>query len=231
MKLPTCRDLRARFDSWNLPPRRQGKRPTCSVFAVAGALEYALAARQDRGIRLSVEFLNWAGHRSTDRTADGGFFSELWDGFAADGICPEATLPYRARYEAALDPGPAARAAARAYRDTGFQLHWIKRWDVATGLSEAELTAIRATIAAGWPVCGGLRWPRGAGWRINLLQGCAPEKVYDGHSVLLVGYRDHAADPGGGLLWFRNSAGDGRDGEMSYAYAAAYMNDAAWIGG
>jgi len=28
---------------------------------------------------------------------------------------------------------------------------------------------------------------------------------------------------------FRNTAGDGRDGSMPYAYAKAFMNDAAWV--
>lgn len=53
-------DLRPLFDRWDLPPRAQGDRNTCSVFAVTGAIEFALAEKQGRGTRLSVEFLNWA---------------------------------------------------------------------------------------------------------------------------------------------------------------------------
>jgi len=55
--------------------------------------------------------------------------------------------------------------------------------------------------------------------------------VFDGHSVLIVGYRDDAQQPGGGLFLVRNSGGDGSDGALSYAYVQDYMNDAAWIGG
>ena len=58
---------------------------------------------------------------------------------------------------------------------------------------------------------------------------CPPEEVFDGHSVLLVGYHDDPQQPGGGIFAIRNSDGDGSDGFMPYAYAAAYMNDAAWI--
>ncbi len=51
----------------------------------------------------------------------------------------------------------------------------------------------------------------------------------DGHSVLLVGYRDDKTQPGGGVFLIRNSAGPSRDGMMTYEYVRAYLNDAAWI--
>ncbi len=41
---------------------------------------------------------------------------------------------------------------------------------------------------------------------------CPADSVYDGHSVLLVGYRNDPAQPWGGVFLFRNTAGDGRDG-------------------
>jgi hypothetical protein len=47
--------------------------------------------------------------------------------------------------------------------------------------------------------------------------------------VLLVGYRDDSAQPGGGVFIFRNTSGAARDGFMPYIYARAYMNDAAWV--
>ena len=58
---------------------------------------------------------------------------------------------------------------------------------------------------------------------------CAPEAVFDGHSLLIVGYREDAAQPGGGLLLFRNSGGGGQDGAMPCDYARLFLNDAAWI--
>jgi len=44
--LPSSVDLRPFFDKWGLTPRTQGKRGTCSVFAVVGALEFAAAKQQ-----------------------------------------------------------------------------------------------------------------------------------------------------------------------------------------
>ncbi len=51
----------------------------------------------------------------------------------------------------------------------------------------------------------------------------------DGHSVLLVGFRNDGTQPGGGVFLIRNSAGPSRDGMMTYDYVRAYLNDAAWI--
>jgi hypothetical protein len=226
---PKSVDLRPLLEEWGLPARRQGPRGTCSVFTVVGALEYALAKREGRGTRLSVEFLNWAGHRAINRTADGGFFSELWQGYEKYGICAEGELPYRESYDAALEPERRVLEHARKRQTAGLRLHWIKEWDVKSGLADAQLEAIKQVLARQWPVCGGFRWPKQARWEEGVLQMCPPEAVFDGHSVLLVGYRDDARQPGGGVFLIRNSGGDGSDGALPYAYVQAYMNDAAWI--
>lgn len=227
--LPAAIDLRPVFRNWGLARRPQGGRGTCSVFTVVGGLEYALANQSRRGTPLSVEFLNWASNQATTNQADGGFFSDLWTGFLAHGICAEADLPYRPSYDAAMKPDPAARDAARSRRDAGLRWHWIKPWDVTTGLTDAEFTGIKRTLAAQWPVCGGFRWPKREQWQDGLLAMVPPEAVFDGHSVLLVGYRDDAAAPGGGVFLIRNSGGGEPDGALSYAYVRAYMNDAGWI--
>jgi hypothetical protein len=60
--MPRSIDLRPVFDRWALRARRQGDRPTCTAFTVVGALEHAVASKEQHGVRLSVEFLNWAAH-------------------------------------------------------------------------------------------------------------------------------------------------------------------------
>jgi len=227
--LPKSVDLRPSFQQWGLGTRQQGTRGTCSVFALTAALEYAVARKQGRGTRLSVEFLNWAGHRATNRSADGGFFHELWKGFESYGICPEEEMPYQPRFDPDLQPTEAARLRAKEALALGLQLRWIKEWDVRTGLTDAQFEAIKRALRRKRPVCGGLRWPRQERWAQNILQMCPPEGVFDGHSVLLVGYTDDASQPGGGVFLIRNSGGDGRDGALPYAFVRAYLNDAAWI--
>ncbi len=227
--LPAKVDLRSKFDQWGLPPRNQGSRPTCSVFTFTGELEFAVANAQQRGERLSVEFLNWAANQTGRGARDGGFFSDMWAGFAMHGICPETQMPYQAAFNATNSPSTEVQAEAKAKLALGLHLHWIKKWNVDTGLSNDEFAGIKQTLNAGWPVCGGFRWPKQDKWQDDVLQMCPPEDVFDGHSVLLVGYRDDSAQPGGGVFIFRNTNRGGRDGFLPYAYAQAYLNDAVWI--
>lgn len=223
-------DLRPVFQRWNLTPRAQGPRGTCSVFAVTQAIEYAAAVRSGDGVRLSPEFLNWASNDALKSAQDGGFFSDLWKGYLAHGVCPDSDLPYGATFDPSLRPSEAAVEDARRLREAKLTLNWIKAWDVKTGLTPEHMAAIKTAIACEWPVCAGLRWPKKAHYTGRVLDMAAPEDVFDGHSVLFVGYRDDARSPGGGVFFLRNSGSASDDEEMTYEYAMAYTNDAAWIG-
>ncbi len=228
-ELPATIDLRSTFQRLGLGPRVQGARPTCSVFTVTGALEFAAARHAGQCPRLSVEFLNWTANQVRGHEGDGGFFSDLWKGFEKYGICAEKEMPYQPRFEAGLHPNDSTLAEAKTRLAMGLRLHWVKEWDVNTGLTDAELTGIKRALARGWPVCAGSRWPKQERWADDVLQMCSADAVRDGHSVLLVGYRDDATQPGGGVFIFRNTSHDGRDGFMPYAYARQYVNDAAWV--
>ena len=227
--LPAFVDLRPGLEKWGLVARQQGKRGTCSVFALTSALEFAAANKQCHGERFSIEFLNWAANRIAGENKDGAFFSDLWKAFAVYGICSEKTMPYRAEFDPALAPAPEVLAEAKTRLALGLRHHWIKEWNVKTGLSDEQLRAIKCTLSQGWPVCGGLRWPKQPKWTDGVLGLCPADAVYDGHSVLLVGYRDDASQPGGGVFLFRNTNKDGPEGSMPYTYAWTYMNDAVWI--
>jgi hypothetical protein len=227
--LPPAVDVSANLNDWGIPTRAQGNRPTCSVFTVVGALEYAIASRDGRGTSLSVDFLNWASKDATGRQEDGGFFWQLWNGYQAHGICEESDMPYQLPYDPERVPSEAARERAKRFRGLAEGVRWIKEWNPNTGVTEEQLTEIKRTIADGLPVCGGFRWPKNAEWTDGVLDMRAPEDVFDGHSVLLVGYRDDESQPGGGIFLIRNSGGPSRDGALSYEYVSAFMNDALVI--
>jgi hypothetical protein len=227
--LPASADLRPQLDRWGFAPRSQGKRGTCSVFAVTGALEYAATSQGQPAQRFSPEFLNWAANQVVGVAKDGGFFSDLCRGFARYGICADNAMPYEKAFEPALAPGAPVLADAKARLALGVLLHWIKEWDIKTGLTDAQLLEIRRTLSRGWPVCAGMRWPKQAQWSNNILQMCPAQDVFDGHSVLLVGYRDDSGQPGGGVLIFRDSGSGGRDASLPYLYASSYINDALWF--
>jgi hypothetical protein len=222
-------DLRPMFEKWRLTVRGQGARPTCSVFTVAGALEFAASQKLQRTERLSVEYLNWASNDAVGHAQDGGFFSDLWKGFDRHGICPEEAMPYAETFRRSTAPAAPALNAAKELTAIGLHLHWIKEWNVQTGLTPDQMDSIRNTIASGWPVCGGFRWPKKEQWKENVLQMCDAADVFDGHSVLLVGYKIDTRFPGGGAFLFRNPNGTGSENWMPYAYAVDFMNDAAWI--
>jgi len=227
--LPASADLRPALVEYGFTPTEQGARNTCSVFAMRGALEFAVAKREGHCPRLSVEFLNWAANKAGGNNKDGGFFSEMWKGFAAYGICTDAELPYNVKFEPSLTPPPAAMSDAKTRLSPGLRLHWIKEWDLKTGLTEAHAASIKHILNTGWPVAGGFRWPKEPKWTNHVLQMCGPDAVRDGHSVLLVGYKDDPTQPGGGVFILRNTSSPLNDGLMPYAYARAYMNDAVWI--
>ena len=160
-------DLRPSLEAYGITARVQEKRGTCSVFALTQAIEFALAKEKGPGPRLSVEFLNWASNSATGDTEDGGFFSDLWRGFEAYGICTEDKMPYRTSYDAKAVPDSAARSDAARRREAGLRLHWIKKWDPKRGVNKGELRRIRNTLASGWPVSGGFLWPKKQVWKLR----------------------------------------------------------------
>ena len=197
---------------------------------MTSALEFALARQHGETPRLSVEFLNWAANATGPDDQDGGFFSDLWKGYATHGICTEKELPYEAKFDLKLRPGTNQIAQAKQRIEGGLKLHWIKEWDVKTGLTDEHFKGIQQMLKSGWPVCAGMRWPIQARWEGEVLQMCRPDEVVDGHSVLLVGFRDDASQSGGGVFLCRNTGGSGKDAAIPYAYIREYVNDAAWVG-
>lgn len=226
----TTVDLRGELERMKLPPRAQGDRNTCSVFAIVGAMEYALAVSDGHGGRLSIEYLNWASNRVVGKAEDGSFFSDLWKGFTRYGACPESDMPYDPTgFDASRRPSRTVRLAARKTLQCELELHWIKPWDPHKGLSDEQFAAVKQVLRDKWPVCGGFLWPKQATWTNGVLDMPPREDVRDGHSVLLVGYHDDPNQPGGGYFIVRDSGKRRLGNKMSYEYVRAYMNDAVWI--
>ncbi len=200
--LPVMVDLRPEFGKWRLSIKRQGARNTCGVFAVSGALEFALAKKLDRGVRLSEEYLNWSANVASGDGQDGATYSELVDGFNRWGICRETIMPYAPNYNAFNGPGAAAMDDAQNIWKMGFQRHWIMR---GRRVTITDLIEVKKILSSGYPVCGESE-----------------------HCLLLVGYQDDPRSPGGGTFLTRNSA-TVRYETMSYAEAAQKFYSLLWI--
>lgn len=205
--LPSTVDLRDQFEQWGLGPRRQGRRPTCSVFTVAGALEFALAKENRQGVELSVEYLNWASNRALGvRPRDRGqFFHNLLRAYQHFGVCDERLMPYQWKFDSQVTPSKEARANAEKIRSSEVTVHWINPLKRERGLTDSQFQQVKQTLVQGWPVAAGAA-----------------------HSRLLVGYRDDPQQPGGGVFLTKDS-GKGKFAKVSYQFVKEKVGDVFWI--
>ncbi|HXY33553.1 MAG TPA: C1 family peptidase [Planctomycetaceae bacterium] len=230
--LPAKVDLKPQLQDFGLTARQQGNRDDCSLFAITGVVEYERARHLSKSPeRLSEEFLIWASDKASGEPGDQAMFWKAVAGLNAFGICSEELMPYGKKPRPQQRPSPQAVAEARELAER-WQVAWIKRWSVDRRLTDHQLLEIKHALAQGHPVACGLRWPKELKGSA-LLKVPAPNQVFDGHSIMFVGYEDDPGKPGGGAFVFRNSAGPnwGQQGYglISYAYAKAYANDALWL--
>jgi hypothetical protein len=207
--LPASVDLRSTLLELGLSPRPQGGRGTCSVFTTCSALEFALAKQSGRAVRMSPEYLNWAGAKFSGRPSDGNFFHNAIGGWERWGMCSEDLMPYAGTYDAGREPSPEAAAAAEKvrYRAEGaVVVRWIVPWKPDRfGVNDEQFDEIRGVLAKGYPVAAG-----------------------SGHSRLLVGYRDDDAAAGGGVFITLDSALNRFD-EVTYEFVRKDVADVFWV--
>jgi hypothetical protein len=235
-------DLRTEIASFGIPVRDQGARNTCSVFAVTFLHEYMwskyyqLMGKNIINLDFSEEYLNFVSNYVLGEWADGGFFDELNTGYQKGGFIGEIYVPYQQTfipYSSSMETK--IPIASNNLKQGRFWQNFLKAWNVNTGLSPQQLADLTALLKKGVPVAAGLRWAKPGKFAIEEVSGIPLMKmvgandVYDGHSIVFVGYKQSKAFPGGGYLIFRNSWGTGFGeqgyGYMSFEYASAYTND------
>ncbi len=229
-------NLRPLFDEYGLTIRDQSGRGTCSVFAIVGLMEFEYAHLLGQKVNLSVEYLNWASNQVTGETEDGSFFSDALKGLLKYGICEDSLFPYYSRnYTKKVEPSAAALKDGKKRREA--RIDWIKQWNPNFGMSGDQILQVKAQIRAGHPVAIGFQWPKGEGDYRRVVDGIMTvpprEGVFDGHSIIMVGYQDDPKISGGGWFLFRNSHGinygDGGYGKMPYEYLSKYANDGVTV--
>ena len=224
------KDLRPLFEKYGISVKNQGSRGTCSIFALVGLIEFERANVLQDSLPLSVEYLNWAANQVEGVMADGSFFNYAMEGMEKYGICADDYMPYACRFSEKAEPSEVAKKDAVA-RKTGKPI-WIKHWDPNTGITKEQLEQIKHLLDNNHPVAIGFQWPKQAEncSEHGELKVVERKEVFDGHSVLIVGYQTNPEKPGGGCLIFKNSHGenfgDNGYGYIPYAYAFLYANDA-----
>lgn len=227
-------DLRPKIDLQQLPVRDQGgTRGTCSVHALAFCQEFMTSTKlNQKGLNYSVEYLNWAGNMAAGKPYfDGGFFADLDKGYQTYGEVTEQACPYQVSFNPNWAPPPTTVTIGKqAPRHIAT---FIKAWDNSKGASPAQLEEAISNLKAQRPVAVGVLWPLTFGTQeidgVDVMKVPARPAAFDGHSVVLVGFRRDVKFPGGGYFIFRNSWsktwGDAGYGYMPFQYVLSLAND------
>ena len=139
-----------------LVTRVQGKRDTCSLFAITAVAEMECARQSpQRPRRLSEEFLIWAGNEASGLKGDQAMFYKAVNGLNRFGICTEEMMPY-------VDASdPARRPSAKALADARERSRAGRSMDPALGpQAAADQGAVAGHQARTGPgTSGGVRLP------------------------------------------------------------------------
>jgi len=195
-------DLRPVYNDLGLFLKDQGRRPSCSVFAVVSALEYESGIRNGTATRLSEEFLIWA-MRSLHPgipVDDGYHFREVITALQTYGVPPFEVMPNTfGKGIDEIQPTKSAIQAAEAGRTV--TPVWFRADDPHL------LERIIGALNQGKPVIIGIRWPNWRTfWDTNLLHRQTPMQDA-AHAVTLIGYRKHQDSLDDMRFIFRNSFG------------------------
>ncbi|WP_404421734.1 C1 family peptidase [Nibricoccus sp. IMCC34717] len=200
----TSVDLRPALRDFGMWIKNQGPQPSCSVYAILGAVEYQYAQKIGKPVRFDPQGLLDATEAVTKRrrfadaadpAADAGFtLPEVVDAIRKHGLRVSEEYLQETLHR---DP-EAAAATLPAPRVT---LHFLPDTD----RSVAMLNLVHA-LNAGLPVPIGLRFPTQRAAKSGYLdtQPVSPE---GGHAVTLVGYECPDGKPESLVFLFRNSWG------------------------
>ena len=195
-------DLRPTYRDMGLFSKDQGRRPSCSVFAVVSALEYESGLQNGTPERLSEEFLIWAMRKMHPGIPvdDGYHFREVISALQAYGVPPFELMPNTIG-KSIEDIQPTSEAIAAAEPRRSVATVWFRADDPQL------LERIVGALNHGKPVIIGIRWPNWRTfWDTNLLHKQTPMEDA-GHAVTLVGYRKSGASLDEMRFIFRNSFG------------------------
>jgi hypothetical protein len=184
-------------------PQQQGKRDTCLAFAVVALYQHATGDLSD----LSEQFVYWASKERDGMPNIRGTRPDVALEVLRDmGVCTEAIWPYESRNIAGNEgQGPPPDGAAEQAR--------LRRILAFSCLANRNYRQIKAALADGTLVLVGLptyeHWNNS--WQARVLgrvrQPLPGEAERGGHAMVVVGYRDDPAVPGGGYFIVRNSWG------------------------
>lgn len=232
--------LQADYIRLNLSVKNQGRRPSCSIYAIVGALEFQNAQLNGTLEKLSEEYLLWATRHSLGRTVESSHLPRDANGeplrdlgytlpsvitaLQTYGIPTQDEMPSQlgVASESIERPPPELIGRARSRR-----LVFIAALPGAT--AEARTFALVHALNAGFPVPAGLRWPHENSIQAGILGAQRPLSGV-GHAVTFVGYHCETGRAEDAWFVFKNSYGprwgQGGYGRASWRYLSQNLLDA-----
>lgn len=212
-------DLRSRFFEYGLYPKDQGRRPSCSVFAVVSALEFQNAALVGQPEKFSEEYLIWATRRVLGQTRpadvaqttagedpvtaqDAGFsLAEVVTALRTYGVPRQSDMPntFGSSMRDIAEPDRRLVEQARSVRQVS--IHRIPARENAQAIN-----GLVHALNAGVPPVIGLSWPHERSINNGYLSRQQPVEGY-AHAVTLVGYRCESGRIEDAVFIFKNSWG------------------------
>jgi hypothetical protein len=238
-------DLRADFQSLNLGAKSQGRRPSCAIHAVVGALEYGNSRVVGRVERYSEDYLIWATRRVTGRidiqdmnTQDSAIFTAFFDqvGFKLGevltalrnyGIPTAEEMPNTidSRMSQIPEPSPDVIQAAKEKRRVHVQ-------ELPGPSRHVLVDNIIHVLNESVPVVVGFAWPSTRDSTKSSIGGQDPVSPHR-HAVTIVGYITDNGERDGVRFFFRNSWGqewgDNGYGAVSLTYLEKSVMGAAVV--
>ncbi|TAG32804.1 MAG: hypothetical protein EAZ36_01715 [Verrucomicrobia bacterium] len=224
----------------NVGIKNQGRRPSCSVFAIVSALEFQNAQLTGQMEKLSEEYLIWATRRSLGLTGPDGLVARASDGEPLDdagyslpsvisalqtfGIPNYDDMPNQLAYWPDNVPSPSDEVMARARERRMVFISPLPGRD-----AETRVLALIHALNEGFPVPAGLRWPH---WRTIPRGMLTTQRPLEGaaHAITFIGYQTPTGRLEDTVFLFKNSYGprwgQGGYGRATWAYLANNLLDA-----
>jgi len=231
-------DLRPEYVDMELIVKNQGRRPSCSVFAVVSALEFENARRTGEAVKFSEEYLIWATRKvlgllnlpplsaalpgeAEELDRDAGFgLLEVVQALRAYGVASQEQMPNTIGTSLTSIASPPHEVVEEARKRRSIEVQPV------TGRgNDKQLENILHVLNTRRPVVIGCAWPPARVLhRSPILAEQSPREGY-GHAVTLVGYRKKGPDLEDTLFIFKNSWGQNW-GVNGYGYAEwAYLKE------
>ena len=228
------------YSRLDLTVKDQGRRPSCSVYAIVSALEFQFFQLHGRAEDFSEEYLIWATRRSLGLVGRDGLPARNARGepITDAGYTLPSVVSALATYGVALEtemPGDNTRsldqipAPDRTLIDFARQRRSVFIAQIPGRETEAILNNVVHALNAGLPVPAGIEWPAEASSRRGLLdeQRTIPDAT---HAVTFVGYECPTCRPEDAVFIFKNSYGTSWGiagyGRATWRYLANHLREA-----